>query len=63
MLTIQRAQINSKLWHCWFCGLDERAAAKIVAGPEGVAICNECVALCVQVLEPPPNEPPTNEER
>ncbi len=25
--------------------------AKVIAGPNGVSICNECVMLCVDILD------------
>jgi hypothetical protein len=40
--------------HCSFCGKEDKAVAKLIAGP-GVHICDECVALCNTILgdEPP----------
>jgi len=34
---------------CSFCGREDRAVARILAGP-GVNICNECVAICHDLL-------------
>ena len=34
---------------CSFCGKTERQVRKLVAGP-GVAICDECIALCVDMI-------------
>lgn len=34
---------------CTFCGKTERQVRKLVAGP-GVAICDECIALCVEMI-------------
>ncbi len=34
---------------CSFCGKSHRQVAKVVAGP-GVWICNECVALCNEIM-------------
>jgi hypothetical protein len=34
---------------CSFCGKSYRLVAKIVAGP-GVWICNECIALCNEIM-------------
>ncbi len=36
--------------HCSFCGKSTEAVEKVIAGPEGVYICNECVMLCVDIL-------------
>lgn len=35
--------------HCSFCGKSQAEVQKIVAGP-GVFICNECVALCQEII-------------
>jgi ATP-dependent Clp protease ATP-binding subunit ClpX len=47
---------------CSFCGSgpDEQPdGRRVIAGPQGVAICSDCVRLCVEVLEeePPPRTP------
>jgi hypothetical protein len=35
---------------CSFCGKPSGAVRKLIAGPTpAVAICNECVALCVEI--------------
>ncbi|TWP32314.1 hypothetical protein FGL98_24460 [Leekyejoonella antrihumi] len=36
---------------CSFCGKDKSAVDKLIAGPKGVFICNECVRLCDEILE------------
>lgn len=36
--------------HCSFCGKSQDEVKKIVAGP-GVYICNECVALCKEIID------------
>jgi hypothetical protein len=35
---------------CAFCGKRTDEVDKLIAGP-GVCICNECVALCVDIIE------------
>ena len=35
---------------CSFCGKKQREVATLIAGP-GVYICDECVALCVEIIE------------
>ena len=44
---------------CSFCGKEEPQVRRILAGP-GIYICNECVYLCVEMLneEHIPNETP-----
>lgn len=41
---------NGQDIHCSFCGKSQADFAKIVAGP-GVYICNECVALCQEIID------------
>jgi ATP-dependent Clp protease ATP-binding subunit ClpX len=37
---------------CSFCGRKRSDGnRRLIAGPEGVYICDECVDLCVEVLE------------
>jgi ATP-dependent Clp protease ATP-binding subunit ClpX len=44
---------------CSFCGKSQQAVKKLISGP-GVYICDECVDLCVEIIEsersasPPP---------
>jgi len=44
---------------CTFCTKPTTEVARLVAGP-GVFICNECVALCNELME---NAPPSTEPR
>ncbi len=36
--------------HCSFCGRSESEVAKIIAGPNDLCICNECIDECVFLL-------------
>ncbi len=36
---------------CSFCNRDDHAVHRLIAGPEGVFICNECVDLCRDILD------------
>ena len=38
-------------YSCSFCGKDSQAVERLIAGPNGVFICNECVALCNAILD------------
>jgi hypothetical protein len=40
---------------CSFCRKPPDAVARLVAGP-GVFICNECVALCTELIATPPQK-------
>ena len=39
---------------CDFCGKDQTEVAKIIDGPrvrgDNIAICDECVALCAEII-------------
>ncbi len=41
---------NDRELCCSFCGKPQEQAKKLVAGP-GVCICDECIELCVSILE------------
>lgn len=43
--------------HCSFCGKSEDQVKKLLAGPSGVCICDECVDVCVSIID---NESATN---
>ena len=36
--------------HCSFCGKSEQEVSRMLAGPPGVYICNECVTICESIL-------------
>ena len=36
---------------CSFCGKSQDEVRKLIAGPDGVFICNDCVDLCVGIIE------------
>lgn len=36
---------------CSFCGKSQEEVRKLIAGPNGVFICNECVDVCVGIVE------------
>lgn len=36
---------------CNFCGKDKEDVEKLIVGGSDIAICNECVDLCVDILK------------
>ncbi len=38
-------------FRCSFCGKSQDEVRKLIAGPDGVFICNECVDLCIGIIE------------
>lgn len=41
---------SAPLWSCDFCRKSEHEVALLIAGPDYIAICNECVALCATIV-------------
>jgi len=44
-------------YRCTFCGKRREAVRRLIAGP-GVYICNECVALCNEIIAHDEHSPP-----
>ncbi len=38
-------------YRCSFCGKSQEQVARLIAGPNHVYICNECVALCQEIID------------
>ena len=36
---------------CSFCGKSQGQVRKLIAGPDGVYICDECIEICDEILE------------
>lgn len=49
-------EAQSQPYACSFCGKPNAEVGRLIAGPKGVFICNECVDLCNKILDP--DEPP-----
>ncbi len=47
---------NQRVERCSFCGKSESMVYKLIEGPSGVFICDECVGLCNDLLAPLANE-------
>jgi ATP-dependent Clp protease ATP-binding subunit ClpX len=41
---------ESKPYRCPFCGKDNAEVRHMIAGPNGVFICDECVAKCNEIV-------------
>jgi ATP-dependent protease Clp ATPase subunit len=60
----QKSEPDTASLRCSFCKKSAREVSKLIAGPE-VHICNECVHLCLEVLqvdETPAPQPPSPAE-
>ncbi len=40
---------------CSFCAKAQKDVKKLIAGPPGIFICDECVGLCNYILEQEPD--------
>ena len=38
-------------YRCSFCGKLQEQVKKLIAGPRGVYICDECVSLCREIID------------
>ncbi len=41
---------------CSFCGKEKSKTKKLVSGPDGVAICDECIELCRDIMAKAPTQ-------
>jgi C4-dicarboxylate-specific signal transduction histidine kinase len=41
-----------KILYCSFCGKSQHEVRKLIAGPPPSFICDECVELCIDIIEP-----------
>ena len=48
---------------CSFCGKSQEVVKKIIAGPNGVFICDECVEICQNIMETESFDKFDNEEK
>ena len=44
-------KIGEQKVRCSFCGKTEDQVRKLIAGPDGVYICDECVEICDEIME------------
>ncbi len=45
------AKMSGNDIRCSFCGKRQSQVRKLIAGPEGVFICDECIDVCAEILE------------
>nr|WP_330389258.1 ATP-dependent Clp protease ATP-binding subunit ClpX [Parasporobacterium paucivorans] len=43
--------MDDKLLRCSFCGKSQDQVRKLIAGPDGAYICDECVDICAEIIE------------
>ena len=42
---------NDDLFRCSFCGKTQDQVHKLIAGPNGAYICDECVDVCSEIID------------
>ena len=42
---------NDDIFRCSFCGKHQDQVHKLIAGPNGAYICDECVEICAEIIE------------
>ena len=42
---------SGEILKCSFCGKSQKQVRKLIAGPAGVFICDECIELCNEIIE------------
>ncbi len=42
---------DNKTLRCSFCGKSQEQVRKLIAGPNGAFICDECVDVCSEIIE------------
>ncbi|MDE7307670.1 MAG: ATP-dependent Clp protease ATP-binding subunit ClpX [Lachnospiraceae bacterium] len=42
---------NIKMHRCSFCGKSEKQVSRIITGPDGVCICDQCIEICADMVE------------
>lgn len=50
-------------YNCSFCGKSNQAVRRLIAGPGGISICDECIDLCNQIIAEEEHTSPTPQGR
>ena len=45
------AKKGEEVVRCSFCGKVQAQVRKLIAGPNGAYICDECVEICTEIIE------------
>src|SRR5258707_14666924 len=51
MLRNKKQRQPDTMYRCSFCGKSREQVERLISGPGGVYICNECVALCQEIIQ------------
>lgn len=56
-------RLSEEKIRCSFCGKSQEQVRKLIAGPNGAYICDECVDICSEIIEEEFEEDGIDEER
>ena len=45
------ANKTDQSFHCSFCGKAQKQVRKMISGPAGIYICDECIELCAELVD------------
>ncbi len=62
MRTKMAGKISEEKVRCSFCNKTQDQVKKMIAGPSGVYICDECVDICADIIEEEYEDEPETEE-
>jgi ATP-dependent Clp protease ATP-binding subunit ClpX len=54
---VTRIGDGGSLLACTFCGKSQKQVNRLIAGPDRLCICDECVGLCNELIDDEPSEP------
>ena len=43
--------MSNKNQHCSFCGKPKEETKRLITGPDGACICDECVEICKSMVD------------
>ena len=43
--------MSNKNQHCSFCGKPKEETRRLITGPDGACICDECVEICKSLVD------------
>jgi ATP-dependent Clp protease ATP-binding subunit ClpX len=54
---------DRRTYRCSFCGKNQDQVIRLIAGPNGVFICEGCVRLCNEILAEDPQLVPNSQDK
>jgi ATP-dependent protease Clp ATPase subunit len=50
MTEVQEESVAAQVTNCNFCNKLREQVFQLIVSPSGIAICNECIAECVRII-------------